>query len=234
MKAIFKRELSAYFRSAIGYVFLTVFCLISGFMFVFVNLANSYSDMQSLFSFLMVAMVLLIPVLSMRLLSEEQKQKTDQALLTAPVSLTGIVVGKFLAAFTIFGIGLAVTALYALIMSFFGTVQWLVFLGDFIGMLLLGAAFIAISTFISSLTESQVIAAIGSVVLLLFLYLLTLLSSVFTGTTATNVINFFSVTNRMQNFFDGLLNASDVVYFLSLTVVSLFLSVRKLESRRWS
>lgn len=234
MKAIFKRELSAYFRSAIGYVFLTVFYLIAGFVFIIGNLASSYSDLQSVFSFLMVVLVLLVPVLSMRLLSEEQKQKTDQALLTAPVSLTGIVLGKFFAAFAIYGIGLAVTALYALVMSFFGTVQWLVFLGQFLGMLLLGAAFIAISIFVSSLTESQVISAIGSVVLLLFLFLLTLLSNVFTGTNATKVIDFFAVSYRMQNFFDGALNASDVVYFLSLTFVFLFLSVRKLDSRRWS
>lgn len=234
MTAIYKRELKAYFHSAIGYVFLTVFFAVSGFMVFFQNIIYNYSNLANVFYTTMLACIVLIPVLSMRLLSEERKQKTDQALLTAPVSLTGIVLGKFFAAMTIYAIGLSVTIVYAVVMSFFGTIQGFVFVGDFVGMLLFGAAFIAIGTFISSLTESQIVAAIGSIVLLLALFLVDMLSAAFTGTTATAIISFFSVSTRMSNLFTGVLNVSDIVFFLSLAAVFLFLSIRKLESRRWS
>ena len=123
--------------------------------------ANS-TDVTPVFSSLFLILLILIPLLTMRLLSEEKKQKTDQLLLTSPVSLSGLVYGKFLAAFCIYAMGIAVTLVYSVILAGFASPQWMVVAGNILGALLLGFAMISIGLFISSLTENQMIAAVGS------------------------------------------------------------------------
>ena len=167
MGAIYKREIKAYFMSPTAYIFLAVFYVISGFYFVNVNIFGMTTDMSYVFSGVFTIMMILLPLLTMRLFSEEKKQKTDQCLLTAPVGLMGIVMGKFLAALTVFAVAMAVYIPYILVLvKLGGGIAWASVIGNMVGLLLLGAAFISIGIFISSLTELQIVAAILSMNLL--------------------------------------------------------------------
>lgn len=234
MLAIFRREFKAYFSSAIGYVFLGVFLFFAGLLFLVGNIFAGSSDMSSLFSTLTLIYIIIIPILTMKIFSEERKQKTDQALLTAPVSITAIVMGKFLSALSVFAIGLSSTALFALIMATVAHVEGFVVLGNIVGMLLIGSALISIGIFISSLTENQVIAAVGSLAIILFLYLIGVITSFFQVDFVQKIVDFVSFLNRYNNFSMGIFNISDAVYYLSVAAVFLFLTTRVLEKRRWS
>ena len=129
MLAILKRELSSYFTSPIGYVFLAVFYFFSGMFFYSVLYSNS-TDISYVFSGMFTVLLFVVPLLTMRLMSEEKKQKTDQLLLTSPVSLTGLVLGKFLAAVCMYAIALAVTVVYSLILAGFASPEWMVVIGN--------------------------------------------------------------------------------------------------------
>lgn len=157
MSAVMKRELNSYFSSAIGYIFIAVFYVFAGFYFFATCLLSGYSTLSYVFSNMFAIAVFLVPVLTMRLWSEEKKQKTDQALFTAPVKLLPIVLGKYFAALIIYAISLAIFLVFGLVISCFVTPEWSVIIGNLIGLFLLGAALIAIGMFLSSLTENQVI-----------------------------------------------------------------------------
>jgi ABC-2 type transport system permease protein len=234
MFAIYKRELKSYFSSAIGYVVIATFVFFASLFFVAYNVLSDTSSMTGVFSSMMLIYVFLIPVLTMRSFSEEKRQKTDQALLTAPVSLIGIVMGKFLAAFTIYAIGMSCTVIFALILAAYATVQTWVIIGNIIGMLFVGAALIAIGVFISNLTESQIISAIASIFVMLLLFLMGNFSSITQNTVVQNIINSISINERYSNFSMGIFDLSDAVFYLSLTALFVFFTVRMLEKRRWS
>ena len=136
MFAIFKRELKAYFTSPLGYVFLAIFYAFSGLFFYIFSLSVGSTDISSVFLMMFIVLMVFVPLLTMRLLSEDKKQKTDQLILTAPVSLLSIVMGKFLAAYAIFAIGVAVMPVYGFVMSTFATVSWLPIWGNTVGLLL--------------------------------------------------------------------------------------------------
>lgn len=234
MFAIYKRELKSYFSSAIGYVVLATFIFFASLFFVVYNLVYDTSNMTNIFGSMMLIYVFLIPILTMRTFSEEKRQKTDQALLTAPVSLTGIVMGKFFAAFTIYAIGLSSMVIFALILAAFSNVETWVIVGNIVGMLLVGAALIAIGIFISNLTESQIIAAVASIFVMLLLFLLGNFASFTDNTVIQDIINSLSITQRYNNFSLGIFNLSDAVFYLSIAVLFVFFTVRMLEKRRWS
>ena len=184
----------------------------------------------------LTVLMFLIPVLTMKLLSEEKKMKTDQALLTAPVSLYGVVAGKFLAAFLLFCTAVASTVVYALVLSVFADVEWVVVIGNIVGIVLLGMAMISIGLFISGLTENQVIAAVGSFAILLLLMLMDGLVSVLPSFLSflAPVLEQLSFNGRYSGFTMGLFDISDALFFVSVTAVFLFLTVRTLEKRRWA
>ena len=148
MFAIFKRELKAYFTSPLGYVFLAIFYAFSGLFFYIFSLSVGSTDISSVFLMMFIVLMVFVPLLTMRLLSEDKKQKTDQLILTAPVSLLSIVMGKFLAAYAIFAIGVAVMPVYGFVMSTFATVSWLPIWGNTVGLLLLGGIFVVVKSFI--------------------------------------------------------------------------------------
>ena len=178
MGAIFRRETLSYFTSPIGYIYLAAFYAFSAFSFTGNSLRYGTTKMDGMFQQLMIILIVLIPILTMRTLSEEKKNKTDQCLLTAPVGLGGIVVGKFLAAFLIFLLGIAITLVYAVVISAFAAPEWSVILGNFVGLVLVGAAFVAVGIFCSSLTENQVVSAVISFIALIALYMLTTIGDV--------------------------------------------------------
>lgn len=242
MNAIFKREVSSYFNSLIGYIFLSAFFAASGVLFSITSVTrNSQSnvltlttDMSSMFSLLFFVLLVLIPILTMRTLSEDKRNKTDQLLLTAPVSLGSLVMGKFFAALLIYVLGVCMTLIYAIVLSFFAEVAWLEVLGNVVGLLLVGSAFIAVGLFISSLTENQVIAAVGGFVAMCALYLISAIASIIPIDWIAKIFSHLSFTDRYYSFTYGIFNFSNVIFFLSWMVIFLFLTVRVLERRRWN
>ena len=160
MKAVFLREMSSYFVAPAGYVYLAAFYCLAGYEYS-VLILSGQAEMSYEFTFLYTVTLLLTPVLTMRLMSEDRKQKTDQMLFAAPVSLGGIVAGKYFAAATVFLMGIGVTLVHALVLSPFADMNWAVFWVNVAGLALMGFAGISLCMFISAQTESQIIAAIG-------------------------------------------------------------------------
>ena len=235
MSAIFRRELRTFFTNPIGYVVLAALFGLSGFFFFTYNMAGGIADLSNLYSSLFSVVLLALPFLTMRLFSEEKRQKTDQALFTAPTGLTGIVLGKFFATLVLFAIGLSITLVYAFIIAMQVSPNWMSIAGNYLGLLLLGGLIIAIGIFISSLTESQIVAAIGTLAVSLLLMCIDLLGALFTNVTwITDVTSFLSITGRFGDFTAGLIYYDNVFFFLTAQALFLFLTVRVLDSKRWN
>lgn len=233
MSAILRREFATYFRAPLGYIYLAIFYFFGGQFFSQI-LYYQMNSIETIFSSLFSILMFTIPLLTMRLMSEDKKLKTDQALLTAPVSLNGIVWGKFLAAFALFGIGIAVTVVYFLILSSMATPQWNIFLGNLLGLILLGAALISIGLFISSLTESQMVAAIGGFAAMFLVFMIDSIAAIIPVNWIAAVFEQLSFMTRYNDFTSGILDFSNVLFFLSVVVIFNFLTVRILERKRWS
>lgn len=234
MFAIFKRELRAYFTSPLGYVFLAIFYAFSGLFFYIFALSVGSTDISSVFLMMFMVLMIFVPLLTMRLLSEDKKQKTDQLTLTAPVSLLSIVMGKFLAAYAIFAIGVAAMPVYGFVMSTFATVSWLPIWGNTVGLLLLGGIFVSIGLFVSSLTENQMIAAIGGFFINLMILLMNTLTSALPSGFFRDVLSSISVYSRYSQITNGIFSLSSLIFFISVIFIFLFLTVRVLEKRRWA
>ncbi|HBY70769.1 MAG TPA: ABC transporter [Lachnospiraceae bacterium] len=179
MLAIYKKELRSYFTSMIGYVFIAFFLVIIGIYFMIYNLMFGLANFEYCLSTVTFIFVLLVPLLTMRLMSEEKKQKTDQLLLTSPLSARSIILGKFFAVFTIFAIVMAIICMYPLIMSLYGSIPYASAYGSILGFTLLGGAYLAMGLFISSLTESQMVAAVISFAVFLFTALMEGFANIF-------------------------------------------------------
>ncbi|MDR0315876.1 MAG: ABC transporter permease subunit [Treponema sp.] len=162
MIAIFKREFKAYFLSPIGYIYMGFFLLLTGIFFTSGNLLPQNSRFSTFFGSLTFIYIFAVPLLTMRLFSEEKRQKTDQLLLTSPVSISGIVCGKFFAALILFAMTLVITLLYAVVIAIYGDFQWAETAGSYIGFLFMGAGYIAVGLFISAGTENQLTAALAT------------------------------------------------------------------------
>ncbi len=234
MKAIFKRELRSYFTGGTGFVYCAAFALIMNILYSIMCISTYKSNFIGLFMYMLIAMIFLIPIMTMRIWSEEKKQKTDQLLLTAPVTTGEIVLGKFFAACVVFLISLALTLIYPVLSASYGKLSLGITVGNYTAIILAGAAYIAISQFMSSLTESQIISAVLS---MLTLSLFFFLNVVFTATNVefiSAIASFLSLITRFANFTQGIFSLSDVVYFISLSVLFLFFTSRVIEKRRWS
>jgi len=176
MFAIYKKELKSYFTSMVGCVFLSILLIIISIYFFVVNMLNMVADFSMALNAITFVVVLLIPIITMRIIAEENRQKTDQLLLTSPISVTKIVVGKYLALLTLYGIAMVVLCAYPLIMTLYGPAQLAQSYSSIFGFFLMGGSYIAIGLFISSLTESQVIAAVISFIVMIFTYLMSSLA----------------------------------------------------------
>lgn len=233
MIAIFKREFKAYFSTPIGFIVLAAYYFFLGLYFELIYGFGS-PDINSIIVAMSTVVVFTVPVLTMRLMSEDRRQKVDQALLTAPVKLTGIVLGKFLAALAVFGICFAPTIIFEIIIASYVSVNILSFIYVLFGMLLLGAALIAIGMFISSLTESTVISAILTFVVNILVLYMSSFASMIKVEWIANIIEKAAFINAFENFGNEIFSVADIVYFLSIIVAFIFLSVRSLEKRRWA
>lgn len=234
MTAIFKREFSAYFSSPLGYVFIAMFYALSGVFFFLENLAQGSAELRYVYSMLFTFSALLMPILTMRMISEDKRLKTDQILLTAPVGLFGIIMGKFLAALMVYVIAISITLVFALVLSSMVALNWAVVLSSYLGILLLGAALIAVGMFISSLTESQLVAAIVTIVVDILLLLTDSLASIMPTTSLQTFVLRLSLADHYSHFTMGIFDIADAFFFLSIIAIFSFLTMRVLEKKRWS
>ena len=232
MKGIYRKEMSQYFHSLSGFIFIAMYLALSGVLFTTLNLLAQNGDIKVYYSAAVILCMLLIPILTMRLFSDERKQKTDTLLLTSPVSLTTIILGKFGATFTVFLIPLAISGIYPVILLFMGVSAPWIFLGNLLGMMLLGAALIAIGLFLSMQTDSQFIAA----VLTYSLFVLSFLAgsaTTFTGNPILlGILRFVAIAEHCRGLSYGVFPLADILYYLSITALFLFLGVYTLERKR--
>lgn len=233
MRAIYKRELKSYFSSPIGYVCVAVLLALFGFYYYMVMQSGSTSYITNVYGTMFIWCMMVVPILTMRSMSEDQKNKTDQALLTAPVGVTGIVMGKFLACVSVYAIALLGSLFPAVVLSFVSPLNWGAVLGTVTGALLYGAAMISIGVFISSLTQSQIIAAIGTFAAAMFLLVIDQMSGMMTNAFAAKLVGWISFNTRYSPFTNGVFNLSSIVFFLSVAAVFVFFTARRLESKRW-
>ena len=243
MFAVYKKEMMNYFITPAGYVFAAIFFAISGAVFALNMFMSQSTATGEYFIIMLFCFIVLIPLLTMKLFSEERRSKTEQILLTSPVSLVGMITAKFLAAYTLFAATLiASTALNLATLSRLAKATEDVItklhmptvIGSVVGILLVGGVFIAIGCFLSSLTESQSVAAVSSIGAFVLLFLFSLLPGVIGSGVVRTVIKWFSVFDRFYSFPSGVFDLTAVVYYISLMIVFLFLTVRVYEKRRWN
>lgn len=286
MLAIYKKELRSYFTSMIGYLFIGFLLAIVGIYFMAYNLQGGYANFEYALNSMIFVFVILVPILTMRLLAEEKRQRTDQLLFTSPLSVSKIVIGKYLAVLTVFISAMVITMFYPLILSKYGTVSFKLAYTGILGFILVGAAYLAIGLFLSSLFESQAIAAVVTFVVLLVTFIMQGIVSllptsnkaawlifstialiiaivvyfmVHNATVAiglgiiletacaivyfakpslydglvVKVFNWFSVVDRFDNFMNGILDLTGIVYYISIVVIFIFLTIQSLNKRRW-
>ncbi|MDO5311426.1 MAG: Gldg family protein, partial [Clostridia bacterium] len=234
MDAIFTREWRSYFLSPIGYIFSGVFIALCSFFFVNGALMYQSADISVVFSNINIVYLFLVSILTMGLFSSERSRRTDMLLLTAPVSVTKIVTAKYLAAMWVFLTTLILTLIYPIIFRIFGAPPMSEIIGAYVGFILLWGAFIAIGLFISTLTESQMIAAVMTFGILLVVFYMNALAAGIKNPTLQSIVRWFSLMDRYAEFESGVLNLVNVVYYISFIVVFLFLSVQVLCRRRVS
>lgn len=287
MSAIYKKELKSYLTSMIGYVFIFFILLLEGIYFTAYNIQGAYPVFGVTLSAITFIFLILIPILTMKTIAEERKQKTDQMLLTAPVSVTQIVMGKYFALITVYIIPVIIICFYPLIMSKYGTVSYPMAYTAVLGFAFLGFAQIAVGVFLSSITENPVIAAVITFIALFVCYMITGIGSLIPDTSMASLgiymllaailalliysmihtvwiaavigiicegaliityivkstlfegsiqkfLEIFNITNHFDNFTNGILDIQGIVYFLSVIVVFIFLSVQSITKRRWN
>lgn len=255
--AIYRRELNGYFVSPIAYVVIGLFLIISGIFFYY-TLAGAIewyqnAQMQAMRSGMppqidlageilrsfvnttATIILFLAPILTMGVYAEERRRGTMELLMTSPLSEWQIVIGKFLAALTLFLVMLAPTLIYQVVLRVYSDppMPWRIILTSYLGLFLLGAVLIGIGSFISSLTENQIIAAVVTFVVSLVLWLLNAFTRGPAGGWFTEVSQYLSILQHHDDFAKGVIDTTNLVYYVSLTALALFLTHRNLDSMRW-
>lgn len=233
--AIAQRELLAFFCSPVAYIVIAGFLLINGVLVLSTDTfaPGKPAQLQDIFAFMPWILTVIVPAISMRLLADEYRAGTIETLMTAPLTDTQMVLGKFVAAFVFFVVMLATTLIYALLMELYGNPDWSTAFSTYLGVLLIGMTFMAWGLLASSLTSNQVVAWIlGWVPLLLFACLAYFIVTLVSGWSRT-LFQQVNVIGRFGDFSRGLIKLDGVVFFLGTTVLFLFLTVKVVESRRW-
>ncbi len=255
MLAIYQKEMRSYFINPIGYIYLGVFLVFSALLCCYTTLIAGSYDTSTYFTYLIFTFIILVPILTMRLFAEERKLRTEQLLLTAPVTITGMVLGKYLAALTMFVGGILISCINFLPLYVIGNAEAKgtdysmthigpitgEIVGSVIAVILIGAALIAIGTLISALTENQLSAAvitIGVIAAMVLLNVFNLLTDsdgqpIIGSYIVRAVIDWVSVISRFSGFSNGIFDYAALLYYASLAFIFLFLTVRVYEKRRW-
>lgn len=234
MTAIFKKEFKNYFCTPIAYVFLAPFILFASVQFIAILTHTNQILMDYVLTYVNLLCLFIVPVLTMQLLSEERSKKTDQLLLTSPVTVWDIVMGKFFAAYSVFFIGCIISLVYPIIFSILGSPIISEIIGQYIGFILIWGVFISVGLFVSSCTESQVVSAILTFVALFFLYSVDSWTSGVSNELVKELVSWFSVMNRYTDFQEGLLSVPSIIYYVSFMFVFLFLTQRNIKKRSFS
>jgi ABC-2 type transport system permease protein len=248
---VFKKEMRLYFSSPVAWVVMTIFLFIAGYFFYSIFAFYTMASMQSamnpqmgrdlnvtdsvlrpLFSNMSVILLLLMPLMTMRLFAEERRSGTIELLLTYPVRDGAVLLAKYLAALALYALMIALTLLYPGIVVYFTRLEWGPLLTGYLGLLLMGATFLAVGIFASSLTENQIVASITTFGILLFLWVVGW-SAEYVGGPWGRVLSHLSLLDHFDAFARGVLDTKDVIYYVDVTVVALFLTLRSLEARRW-
>ncbi len=249
--AIFKKEIKTYFTSPIAYVVITVFLVLIGFFFYSLiwwfnsqslQMAQNPSYYQQLninqmvysplFQNMSIILLLMIPLLTMRLFSEEKKINTDELLYTCPISINQIILGKYFASLFVLLAMLLLTGILSIFTFAYGNPELVPILNGYLGLFLMGAAFIAVGIFFSSLTENQIVAAILTFGTLLLFWILNW-ASYSAGGIWKGVLNYLSFIQHFDDMTRGILDTTDLVYYLSFIFLGLFLTHSVIQSRRW-
>ncbi|MDR0585412.1 MAG: hypothetical protein LBG57_13850 [Treponema sp.] len=232
MTAVLKREFKAYFYTPLGYVFIGAYWLFTGFFFFNYNLYGNSSDLRLLFSTLFTVTLFLVPILTMRLLSEDRKMKTDFIFLMSPLGGAAVITGKYLAALCVYLLALSGVLLVSLVVEAVSGAEWPVIIGHFTGLFLLGSALTAIGLFISALTEHQIIAAIGGYCAGFLMMLLDGAAVILPKSSLAELLKFLSFNTRYEYFTLGILGIDHIIYFISISAFFVFLTVTRFEKRR--
>ena len=234
MLAIYKREMRSYFTGTIGYVFLVLFLAVAGLAFCYTTLFSMSAEVGSFYIIMMIFSAIALPLLTMKSFSEERKSKIEQLLLTAPVSLGSMVLGKFLAAYTMFAGATIFSSLYFLILYRYAFIQVGILLGNIVALLLVGFVFIAIGLFVSALTENQLAAAVGTIGIIMAFLLIGLINTFLPASYWLRyVFDSVSIFTRFQAFANGYFDLSTVIYYISMGGIFLYLTYRVYDRRRF-
>ncbi len=235
MLAIYKREMRSYFTGFIGYVFLVIYLAVAAVLFCYTTLFAMSSNVTSYFTLMLIFSAIMLPLLTMKSFSEERKTKTEQLILTAPVSIVKMVIAKVLAAYTMFAGAMLFTSLYFLLLIPYARLQFATLLGNVVALLLVGYVFIAIGIFVSSLTENQLSAAVGTIAIILAFLGIGLISALLPSSYWLRyVFNALSIFTRFQTFTNGYFDLASLIYYLSVGSVFVYLTIRVYDRRRFS
>jgi ABC-2 type transport system permease protein len=229
---IFRRELGAYFNSAVAYIVVTVFLLVCGYLFFSQAFLVNEATMRDFFGITPLIFIFFAPAVTMRLLAEEKRTGTLELLITMPVGDWEVVLGKFLASLALLAVAILLTLAYPITLSFMGDMDWGTVAGGYLGLLLLGGAYLAIGLMASSWTRNQVVAFILAFAITFALYLAGKLLPLMPASLAP-LVEYLSLDVHFANIARGVIDSRDIIYYLSLIGACLFLATRSLESRRW-
>ena len=229
---IFQREVSAYFLSPIAYVVIAVFTVFSGYFFSIMLGITQESTLRYSLAYTQFILSILTPVITMRLMAEENKTGTIEPLMTAPVTDFEVVFGKFLAAWTLYNVMVAPTAFYIIFLAWVGSPDYGAIIASYIGLVLMGGLFISIGLLVSAVTKNQIIAAVIGIVALLILLVIGLASAEHEGW-FYNALRYIGTYDHWDTFTKGIVDTRDVIYYVSFTALLIFIVVRIVESRRW-
>ena len=231
--AIFKKELRIYFVSPLAYVFLGAFLLLAGLFFYMGISSTGEASLRVMMSNLTMALLFLLPFLTMRHFAEEQRQGTFELMMTAPVPLWAMLLGKWAASFALCLLLLAGTLLFPLLLAYYGEPDWGIIATSYLGLLLCCGAFVAAGLFASSLTEEPVAAGISGVLILLPFWIAGTSAEMIENEVVREGLRHLSLTSHLEPFSRGLVDSADVIWFVLFTGTFLFLTWQSVESRRW-
>ena len=237
MLAIYKREMRSYFTSPIGYIFLAIFLAVSGVIFSLTTLTQgNASDISMYFTYMLISFFIVLPLLTMKLFADEKRQRTETLLISAPISITSMVLAKFFAAFSMFLVGFGISLVNLIPFFYFasGNPDLMTIFGSLLGLVLIAAAFIAIGVMVSALTENQLVAALGTMMIILLFVLISVFNSSIESYFLRTILSWISVLDRFSLLAVGRFDVSAIVYFISICFSFLFVTVRIYEKRRWA
>ena len=234
MKAIFKKEFDSYFLSPLGYIFIGIFMLMASWFFVERVILVGKASMANVFSDINFVYLFLAALLTMRLISEEKNKKTDQLLMSAPVSIPQIVLGKYFAALSVFLLTMLMSVVYPIILFSYANPSLSEIISSYIGFILLWASFISIGLFISSLTESQMIAGVLTFAVLIAINYAQSINLFTDNPVIVGVFDAVSLFSHYDSFQTGVVSIKEVVYYISVSATFVFLTIRVMDSKRFS